>query len=155
MKNKIRLIVKSCIFPLIMCIITLLIGIYLFRSTAIGIHLNEQLIILFIAFFPVFVFLLITVLFYHFRESHKKEFRIALKIITVVLSCLLIFYYFIALFACALLASGSPVTDPKYYEHYVSGKRLEKAFPPEIPDNAVNVNFYYAPGANQLFFVLY
>lgn len=61
----------------------------------------------------------------------------------------MVFYYFIALFVCALLSVTNPVTDSKYYNHYVTGERLEKVFPEKIPSNAKNIEFYYAPGILQ------
>ncbi len=46
---------------------------------------------------------------------------------------------------CALDAVENPITDVKYYKREIKGDLL-KVFPPDIPDNVENVEFYYAPG---------
>lgn len=145
MKVKIKEIFKYSKLSIIMCIITLLIGIWFYSSTAIGIPIKEKLIIFSASFIPFFIFLIITLLAYHFKEKYKK----ILKIISIIISLVLIFYYFIALFVCLLLSSTNPVTDSKYYNYYVTGERLEKVFPAKIPSNAKNIEFYYAPGILQ------
>lgn len=142
MKKKIKEIIKYSLFPLIMCMITMLIGIFLFVFTAIGLPIKEVLTILLISFLPFLVFLLITILTYHFKDKKKRIF----KIITIFLTFSLIIYYFISLFVCILLSAVNPITDPKYYKYYVSGERLEKVFPSNIPSNAENVSFHYSPG---------
>lgn len=145
MKVKIKEIFKYSKLSIIMCIITLLIGIWFYSSTAIGIPIKEKLIIFLASFIPFFIFLIITILSYHFKERYKKIF----KIISIILSLLLVFYYFVALFVCVLLSATNPVTDSKYYNYYVTGERLEKVFPAKIPSNAKNIEFYYAPGILQ------
>lgn len=107
MQIKFKDIFKYSKLPLIMSIVTLLIGILLFNSTAIGIPNKEKLIILLISFVPFLIFLLITILSYYFKEKYKK----ILKTITIILKSLLLFYYFIASFICLLLASINPVID--------------------------------------------
>ena len=99
MKVKIKEIFKYSKLSIIMCIITLLIGIWFYSSTAIGIPIKEKLIIFLASFIPFFIFLIIAILSYHFKERYKKIF----KIISIILSLLLVFYYFIALFACVFL----------------------------------------------------
>lgn len=145
MKIKIKEIFKYSKFSIIMCVITLLIGIWLYKSTAFGIPIIEKTIIFLTSFIPFFIFLTISILSYRFKERYKK----ILKVISINISFLLVPYYFISLFVCALLSGTNPVTDPKYYNHYVTGKRLEKVFPSKIPSNAKNVEFYYTPGAFQ------
>lgn len=145
MKVKVKEIFKYNKLSLIMCIITLLIGIGVYSSTAMGIPFKENLIIFLASFIPFFIFLLITIFSYGFKEKYKTIF----KTISIILSLLLVFYYFIALFVCALLSAKNPVTDTKYYNYYVTGERLENVFPSKIPDNVKNVEFYYAPGVLQ------
>lgn len=96
MKIKIKEIFKYSKLSIIMCIITLLIGLWFYSSTAIGIPIKENLIIFLASFIPFFIFVIITILSYHFKEKYKK----ILKIISIILSLLLVFYYFIAIFAC-------------------------------------------------------
>lgn len=145
MKNKIKEIFKYNKLSIIMCIITLSIGVLFYSSTAIGIPIKEKLIIFLASFIPFFIFLIITIFSYHFKERFKK----ILKAISIILSLSLIFYYFIALFVCMALAAMNPVTDTKYYNYYVTGESLEKVFPAKIPSNAKNIEFYYAPGILQ------
>jgi len=142
MKVKIKEIFKYNKLSLIMSIITLLIGIWFYSSTAIGLPFKAKLIIFLANFIPFIIFLLITILSYSFKEKYKTNF----KILSIMLSLSLVFYYFIALFVCTLLAAINPVTDSKYYNYYVTGERLENVFPSKIPDNVKNVEFYYAPG---------
>ena len=145
MKARIKDMFKYNRLSLIMCIITLLIGIVVYSSTAIGIPIKAKLVILLVSFIPFLLFLLITILSYHFKEKYKR----ILKVISIILSLLLGFYYFLALFMCVLLAATNPVTNLKYYNYYVAGERLENVFPSKIPDNVKNVQFYYAPGILQ------
>lgn len=145
MKVKIKELFKYNKLSVIMCITTFLIGICLYSSTAIGIPIKENLIIFITSFIPFLIFLIITILSYHFKEKYKK----ILKIITIILTILLVFYYLIALFICVLIASINPVTNTKYYNYYVTDKRLKKVFPSKIPSNAKNIEFYYAPGILQ------
>ena len=57
MKVKIKEIFKYSKLSIIMCIITLLIGIWFYSSTAIGIPIKEKLIIFLASFIPFFIFL--------------------------------------------------------------------------------------------------
>lgn len=143
--NKIRAIFKHSKLSIIIGIITLLIGILIYLSTAIGLPVKEKSIIFFASFIPFFIFLVITTSSYHFKEKYKKS----LKIISIILSLLLIPYYFIALFVCMLLSAINPITDYKYYTYYVTDERLKKIFPTKIPSNTKNIEFYYAPGILQ------
>ena len=145
MKSIIKEIFRYSKLSIIMCMITLLIGFWFYSSTAIGIPIKEKLIIFLASFIPFFIFLIITILSYHFKERYKK----ILKTTSIILSLLLVFYYFIALFVCVLLSATNPITDPKYYNYYVTGRKLKKVFPSKIPSNAKNVVFYYAPGILQ------
>lgn len=141
MKVKIKEMFKYGKFSILMSVITLLIGILFYSSTAIGIPIKEKIMIFLVSFIPLFIFLIIIILSYRFKEKYKK----VLKLISVIISLLLVFYYFISLFVCLLLSATNPVTDSKYYNYYVTGERLEKVFPSKIPSNAKNVEFYYAP----------
>ncbi len=138
---------KKIRFPLIMSIITFLVGCIL-AYTSIGLPLNKDLfIILAVSYFPFLLFLIITLLCYYFGD--KKQKRFVFKAIAGVLSWLLIYYYFIAIFTICLLESVNPVTNIKYYKHYVGGSELTKVFPKKIPDDVENIEFYYAPGILQ------
>lgn len=153
MKDKIKVILKYNKLELIMSITTFLIGIMFYNSSAIGIPIAGKLMIITASFIPFFTFLLIIVLSYYFKEKYIKVF----KIISIIFSLLLVFYYLIALIICALTSVTNPVTDPKYYNRYVNGERFENVFPKEIPKNVKNVNFCYAPGILQggTFYSLY
>ena len=141
MKEKIKKILKRSKFPFIMSIITFLIGCF-FAFTCIGMPIMEKLIILLISFLPFIVFILITLLYYRFRD--KKVFKIILDSIMVILMDLLLWYYFIAIFMCALIAALNPITNIKYYSYHINGSYLIQAFPKKIPKHVKNVQFYYA-----------
>lgn len=126
---------------IIMSIVTLLIGIILYYSMGIGLPFKEGLIVFLSSFLPFFVFLIITIVFCCFKEKVKKVF----KIISIILCPMLLFYYFITLFLCLALSSMHPITDIKYYNHYVSGELL-KVFPKKIPKDVKNVEFYHSTG---------
>lgn len=145
MKTKIKEIFKYSKFSVLMCIITLLIGILLYSSTAIGIPIRAKANIFLASFIPFFIFFIITIVSYRFKEKYRR----ILKVISIIISLLLVFYYFISFFICMLLAYTNPVTNPKYYNYYVTGKRLKNVFPSKIPSNAKNIEFYYAPGVLQ------
>ena len=123
----------------LMSIITLVIGIWLYSSMAIGIPIKGRLIIFLVCFAPFFDFVINTILFY---KNHKK----LLKTMSIILSLLLVFYYFIAIFVCGVIVFANPITNSKYYNYYVTGERLGKVFPAKIPDTAKNIEFYYNPG---------
>lgn len=141
MKAKMKEIFRYSKLSIAMCII-LLVGVCFYSSTAIGIPIKEKLIIFLVCFIPFFVFLIITILSCYFIERYEK----IIKTITFILSILLATYYSIVLFVCVLLVTTNPVTDSKYYNHYVKGDKLEKVFPAKIPSNVKNVEFYYALG---------
>ena len=134
MKTKIKKVFKCEKLTLVMCIITILIGIGIYTDTAIGIPIKENIIIFFVSFFPFLTFLLITILSYK-QPSQNKKYRT----ITIILSLILIFYYFVILFLSIFLAAINPVTNPKYYNYYVKGEKLEKVFPSKIPNEAKNI----------------
>ena len=144
MKTKIKKVFKCEKLTLVMCIITILIGIGIYTDTAIGIPIKENLIIFFVSFFPFLIFLLIAKLSYKSPSKNKKY-----RTITIILSLILIFYYFVIMFLSIFLAAINPVTNPKYYNYYVKGEKLENVFPSKIPNEAKNINFYYAPGILQ------
>ena len=79
MKIKIKEIFKYNKLSIIISIITLLIGILVYIQTAIGIPIKENLIIFLASFIPFFIFVIITILSYHFKEKYKK----ILKIISI------------------------------------------------------------------------
>ena len=140
--SKFREIFKYNKFVSIMCIITLLIGIWFYSSFAIGMPIKGKLITFLVSFIPFFVFFKIAILLYLFKGRYKT----ILKIESIVSSLLLVFYYFIAIFICGIISFANPVTNSKYYNHYVTGEWLERVFPLEIPDTAKNIEFYYQPG---------
>lgn len=141
MKTKIKEIFKYSKFSVSMCAITLLIGILLYISNAIGLPIREKAIIFLASFIPFFIFFIITILSHRFKEKYENIF----KLIAIIISLFLVFYYLISSFVCVLLSATNPVTDPKYYNYYVTGKRLKKVFPSKIPSNAKNIEFYYVP----------
>ncbi len=137
---------KKIRFPLIMSIITFLIGI-IFSYGSIGVLIKAKVIILLISFMPFILFSIFTFITYKFKETHEIVF--VFKIISIIITSLLVLYYFIAMFFVIFIEVANPVINPKYYNQYISGSRLKKAFPSEIPDNVENVKFYYAPGILQ------
>lgn len=131
---------KQNIFKIILCILTFLIGCLIFCSIAIGIAIKEQLIIILISFLPFLIFLLITIFSYY----HKEKYKIVIRVITIILSILLIGYYFIATFLCIILQSLNPVINPNYYNYYIRTSNLKEKFPNKIPNNAKNIKFIHS-----------
>ena len=117
----------------------------IFCSIAIGISIKEQLIIMLISFLPFLIFLLITIFSYY----HKEKYKIVIRVITIILSILLIGYYFIATFLCIILQSLNPVINPNYYNYYIQTSNLKEKFPNKIPNNAENIKFIYSIGIFQ------
>lgn len=133
---------KRILFPLQMCIMTFVIGVfftYILNSALI----KNQIIILFLTYIPFILFLIVTLLYYKFRA--QKKLLSILKTFSMMLTCLLLFYYFTILFVIGLEAFENPITDIKYYKHYVKGTSLIEIFPKEIPNDVQNIEFYYAP----------
>ena len=52
-----------------------------------------------------------------------------MKKIIIILSILLIGYYFIATFLCIILQSLNPVINPNYYNYYIRTSNLKEKFP--------------------------
>lgn len=142
---KINEFFKQNIFKIILCILTFLIGCLIFCSIAIGISIKEQLIIMLISFLPFLIFLLITIFSYY----HKEKYKIVIRAITIILSILLIGYYFIATILCIILQSLNPVINPNYYNYYIQTSNLKEKFPNKIPNNAENIKFIHSTGILQ------
>lgn len=134
---------KKIIFPLIMSIITFPIGILL-SCGLIGFPLKAQLISFLVAFGPFILFMIILVVIYINKEK-QKVFSI-FKTISIVITCLLLFYYFNAIFVIALTEVDNPMTNPKYYNFYMPESNI---FPKTIPKDVEDVKFLYAPGILQ------
>lgn len=137
---------KKCRFSVIICIITFLIGIFL-SYDSVGVPIKAKLTILLVSFFPFVLFLIIILIIYKFRKRKKVVFTF--KILSIIITCLLLFYYFYALFFVLLEEATNPITNPKYYNHYVSSSRLKSVFPKKIPNDVKKIEFYYAPGILQ------
>lgn len=134
-------------FPLIMSVITFIIG-SLLTYTSIGMEPSKDLlIVILISYFPCILFLTITFFCHYF--GNKRKVRVIFKAIAGVFACLLIYYYFIGLFMIVLIESTNPITNIKYYKKQVNGTELTKVFPKKIPDDVENIKFHYAPGALQ------
>lgn len=143
MKNKFKTMFRNNKFTLVFCIVTLLIGVIFYKVISFGIE--KKLLLFLICFIPFFIFLIITILPYKYKEKYKNN----LKIISIVSGLLLLFYYFITFIICVFVFSITPVSDYKYYNYYVTGSRLQNIFPKEIPSGAKNIDFYYFPGLLQ------
>lgn len=137
---------KKIRFQFIMSIITFIIGIF-FSVGSVGIPLKSKFIILLVSFLPFIIFLII--MFIIFKFKNKRKVVSIFKTISIIITSILIFYYFIAIFIVGCLEAFNPITNPKYYNLYVSNSRLKKAFPKKVPDNVEKVKFYYAPGILQ------
>lgn len=127
-------------------IINFIIGTLLFYE-ALFRQINIILITLLISYLPFIMFFIISLLSYHLKNN-LKAIKV-IKIITKILTYLQVFYYFMAIFMITILMAINPVTNPKYYKFFVNSDELTKVFPKQIPDNAENVQFYYAPGVLQ------
>lgn len=138
---------KKIRFPLIMSIITFIIGIFL-SYDSIGFPLKAQLIIFLAAFIPCILFVIF--LFIIYKNKEKQKVYSIFKTISIVITCLLLFYYFIALFVVAGVETTNPMTNPKYYSYHIFiTPGLKDTFPNNIPKDVENVSFYYAPGVLQ------
>jgi len=140
-------IFKKIRFPLIMSIITFLIGIFL-SYDSIGFPFVAKLIIFIAAFTPCILFVIFMIVIY--KNKKKKKVVSVFKTISIVVTCLLLFYYFIAMFVVVFTEATNPMTNHKYYSYYIfTTPGLKKAFPSKIPKDAENIKFYYAPGVLQ------
>lgn len=134
---------KKIKFFLIMSIITFFIGIFL-SYDLIGFSLKAQLIIFSVAFLPFILFMIFLFVIYINKEK-QKVFSI-FKTISIVITCLLPYYYFIAMFVIVLTEFVNPMTNPKYYSFHIPDS---KVFPKKIPKDVEDVQFLYAPGILQ------
>lgn len=132
---------KRILFPLQMCVITFIIGVFLTYISN-NVLIRNQIIIYFLTYIPFILFVIVTLLYYKFKN---KKILSILKTFSMMLTCLLLFYYFTILFVIGLEAFSNPITDIKYYKHYVKGTSLIENFPKEIPNDVQNIEFYYAP----------
>lgn len=134
---------KKILFPLIMSIITFLIGILL-SYDSFGYPFKAKLIIFLLAFLPCILFLLFIFIIYKNKEN--KIIYTVFKIFSIVNTCLLLVYYFLAIFFIVLTEAINPMTNPKYYSFYKPNKTV---FPQRIPKDVEAVKFLYAPGILQ------
>lgn len=142
MNKKEEVGLKKYVFPLIMSIITFLIGSFFVYDT-IGVPLKAELKIMLASYLPTLLFILNTVLMYKF-QSNKKVIT-TFHILTIILTCVLFIYYFIAMFIIVAIQVVNGVSNPFFYKHYVSGTHLTKVFPENIPKNVTDVQFHYNP----------
>ncbi len=134
---------KKIRFPLIMSIITFLVGIFL-SYDLVGFPLKVQVISFLAAFIPFILFMIFLFVIYINKEK-QKVFSI-FKTISIAVTCLLLFYYFIAMFIIILVEAVNPMTNPKYYSFHIPDSQV---FPKNIPKDVEEVKFLYAPGVLQ------
>lgn len=144
--NKKRKELNQCFFPLIMTIITFIIGWWLFYMTK-GDSFGMRLGLGFFAFLPTIVFFIILVVSY-FKCRTKASKDIILGLCSI-LTFLLLSYYICCIFIGAFAEAEHPITDIHSYKEKVNGSRLLKVFPKEIPDDVKNIKFKYSPGVLQ------
>lgn len=137
---------KRIVFPLQMCIITFIIGSF-FTYISKSIPIKMKMIVLILSYTPFILFLIVTLLYYKFKN--RKKLLSILKTFSMMLTCLLLFYYFTTLLLIGLEMMDNPITDIRYYKRYVKETTLTKVFPKEISNDAENIEFYYAPGILQ------
>ena len=135
-----------CIFPFIMTIITLLVGILLFIMTK-GDPIIMRSIMGFFSFLPTIVFFVILIVAY-FKCTTRTSKDIVLGLCSI-LTFLLLGYYICWIFIGAFVEADHPITDIHSYKDKVNGNRLLKAFPKEIPKDVENIKFEYSPGVLQ------
>lgn len=140
--NKEEKVLKKYIFPLIMGITSFFIGSFFVYET-IGVPLKAELEILVFSYLPTLLFILNTILMYKFHNS--KKIITTFHILSIILTCILFIYYFIAIFIIVAIQAVNSVSNPIFYKHYVSGTYLTKVFPKNIPKNVDNVQFHYNP----------
>jgi len=133
---------RKYIFPLIMSIITFLIGSFFVYDT-IGVPLKAELGILLASYLPTILFVISTILMY--KYNNRKKVIKTFNIISIILTCILLIYYFIAMFIIVMIQASNGVSNPIFYKRYVSGSKLTKVFPHNIPKNVENVEFHYNP----------
>ena len=129
-------------FPLIMSIITFAIGSFLVYDT-IGVPLVAELEIMLASYLPTLLFILNTILMYKFNNNKKVV--ITFHVLSILITCGLLIYYFIAMFIIVLIQAINGVSNPIFYRHYISGTNLTKVFPNSIPRNVTDVEFHYNP----------
>lgn len=145
MKKGLKKLLSCNKLTLIMSIITLLIGCWIYFSTTIGLPLKFNLIILLISFIPFFIYLFMSIISY----KSNKNIGTILTILSIFIASSLVVYYFLVLFISVLIVFVNPITDPKYYNYYVRDKTLNKVFPEDIPKDVNDVNFHFSPAMMQ------
>ena len=102
------------------------------------------MIIFLAAFIPCILFVIF--LFVIYKNKEKQKVYSIFKTISIVITCLLLFYYLIAMFVVVFTEAVNPMTNPKYYSFHIPDK---KVFPKKIPKDVDDVKFLYAPGILQ------
>lgn len=133
--------IKNSIFLLILTIITFLVGIY-FNNSSEGRSLLVRLIILLLGSIP-FIFSIFAIAFYYKKPKVFEDIVEHILVKIGLISCIFI-YYLIAGFFCIIIEVACPVTDINSYKKIVYDDLLEY-FPKDIPQNAVNAQFYFSP----------
>lgn len=137
---------KICIFPLVMTVITFIVGFHFYWDSK-GVQSCLRLIIILIGYLPTIIFFIILLICY-FKYKTKNSKKI-ITIITITLTVGLFFYYITAIFICAFIEVKNPITSISNYKDKVNDKRLLKVFPKEIPNNVDDLYFIYSPGILQ------
>lgn len=141
--NKVKEVFKNSKFTFIMSIITFMVGIYIGLSV-LGVPLSKFMIVLLLSLVPCLYYLIILTL----DCKYKKNKKTLINIFKYGGLFILPIYYFLILFVALGIAFTNPITDVKYYNHYVNGE-LNEIFPKKIPKDAEKVSFYYTPGLLQ------
>ena len=133
---------KKIIFPLIMSIITFLIGSFV-AIVFLGIQLKGYLLLLLIAYLPFIIYLTNTMIIYLIKEGRRLV-NFAL-ISSIVITSTLWIYYIIAIFPIALISAMYPVTNTVFYKKIINDLNtpITDVFPKKIPKEVENVKFHY------------
>ena len=135
MLKKIKNILKNYIPCLVLMIIIFLIGCYIHRMS-IGIEGIDKIILLFLAYLPVIIFLVI--IFFNFFGIQKS-------ILFIICLFGLLPYYFGTYVIYCWSYESAPNINIKYYNYYINSEDLKEIFPKDIPKNAEKIEFKCIP----------
>lgn len=133
----------KCKYPLVLSIITLLIG-CLFVFLCILEPWFFRWITFFLVFAPFIIFAIITWFSNYFY--YKKYVQTITLVLSVIITWGLLGYYCVVLFFGCCYASENDYTNIKNYERIVNSEYLLKVFPKNVPINVSNIQFSYNHG---------
>lgn len=153
--NNNKILLKKYLFPLIMTILTFLIGCYMTYCT-IGNDIIGIIIVLLINFIPSILFFINTMII--IKNNMNSLIVKLINILTIITTLGLLFYYLVALIIVSFTMVIHPVSSPMCYKRFLrvyASDEAKKIFPNQIDKNMKNVKFHYNPEVLQGGEVLY